>query len=68
MGKFRFKSSIESGLESTVQLHELSRLSGDGDLEGPIYYRGWAKFIEFNPSIVDQPDLKFFVNSNYHEL
>lgn len=53
MNKFRFKTSIESGMGSTSQLHELNRLKEDGDIEGPIYHRSWAKFIEFNPSIVD---------------
>jgi len=55
MTNFRFKSSIESDMESTVKLHELNRLRGDGDLEGPVYHRGWAKFIEFDPSVVEEP-------------
>jgi len=40
-------------------LKELARIKGDDGLEGPIYKRGWAKFIMYDPSKGD-PDLKFF--------
>jgi hypothetical protein len=47
MRRFRFKSAMDSGISthSHVKLRELARLQGDGGLEGPVFHRGWAKFI-----------------------
>lgn len=40
--------------------------SDDGVLEGPVYKRGWAKFIIYDPS-KGEPDLKFYKNQAFSE-
>lgn len=68
MKRFRFKSEMEMGsnMHVMVKLHELSHIKGDGDVAGPIFHRGWAKFIEFDPA-KGEPELKFFENLAYNE-
>jgi len=62
MHNFRFKSKIDAESHSTegMTLKALARIqSDDGVLDGPIYKRGWAKFIMYDPS-KGEPDLKFY--------
>jgi hypothetical protein len=33
-----------------MELHELARLESDSNVEGPVYKRGWSKFIIYDPS------------------
>jgi hypothetical protein len=30
-------------------------ISAKAKVSGPVYHRGWVKFIEFDPSLVDEP-------------
>lgn len=68
MHSFRFKSEIDanSNLGVNMELHALAHLEGDDGIEGPIYKRGWAKFIEYDPS-KGNPNLKFFENNAFLE-
>lgn len=37
-------------------------------VEGAIIHRGWVKFIAYDPSKTQDPDLKFFENSAFGEV